>query len=1186
MTRFLAKTAVTGAFLGLFVSACRPAGRLPSSTGPVRVSRPLTNDGSWILKASSVESPELGPKQAADGDPTTRWSSEFQDHQWWQVDFGSPQVVEGIAIQWEDAYARDYRVSVSAGGHEWITLFARTNWNGGSDVATFEPVTTRLVRIDCLRRATQWGFSIYEVRFNSFEPARPDAFASSGSGEFAPRFAIDGDRRTRWSSNFSDDEWWAVDFGRSRKICGLNIFWETAFGEKYTVDISDDGRKWQTVYRVNEGDGNTDRLFFGPVSTRYLRIRGIQRGTGWGYSIWELDVLEPPRCPRAWASDEISGHPARHAVDGLTSTWWQSSGPAEYLVVELPSVTELGGVEILWGPVWPKHYAVSVSRDLANWIRVAARRNGNGGRDLIYFRRKSARAVRIEGLSPGGTTGCAVARVELKSGEEQAEPLKEYQALAADRPRGMFPRWLLREQEYWTITGIPADPEETLLGETGCVEPRKGSFCIQPFVRWGGTLYTWADVAREVGLYDGFLPLPWVQWKLPGGELLIRPVSVGEPGRSATLVQYRLSTPAAQPVDAELILALRPIQLNPVWQRGGFSPIRKAELQADTNALQVRVNGSEAVRAVPSPAFAWARGLDAGEVCDAILSRRYDCNAEASDPQGRVSIAFVWSIALSRESPLEVTIALPLHGPEGTPFGEMVGEFDQVRRREAGRWRRILSGLDIRIPDMRLIRILQSNLAYILINQDGPWIKPGPRNYNHAWIRDGALTSTALLRAGIVAPVANYARAYSRMVRGDGWVPFIILEDGQPVSFNPDLDRGEGHEFDSQGEYVYLVGQLAAVSGGEGVSSGMVEKAVRAVRFIEKLRRLRLEGKYRSRPDLAPYFGILPASNSHEGYYPARHSYWDDFWAVRGIGEAIRICRRFGRAAEEKEFQQLRREMVAAVRRSIQEVMRRAAIRYVPGCVELADNDPTSTAIAVNLGVGEAIPPDALRSTFTDYYQSLRPFTRGTKRRTYTPYEIRNVEALVRLGMRQEALEVLRYLVADAVFPPAWNHMAEVVHARRRAPSYIGDMPHTWVGSGYINAVLSLLAYEEDDRIILCAGIDPDWVEKTSAGVAFRLQTTYGAVAGEITCRDEGIRLHFEGEADPPNGFQVALPRRWRGYRVQAQRGGAASAGAGISFAELPFDCLLLPPGADRVDGTTPLPRESGIVSGRSDAWR
>ena len=1159
--RHLGKIAAVSGLLVLFVSACRPPVRLPAAVGPLRVQRPLTNDGSWVLSASSVESEGLGPELAADGDPTTRWSSRFQDHQWWQVDFGSPEVLEGMTIHWEDAYARDYRVAISSDGTDWITVYACTNGNGGSDVIAFEPVTARLVRVNCLRRATRWGFSIYEVIFNSLEAHGLEAFASSGSGEFAPRFAIDGNRQTRWSSNFSDDEWWAVDFGQSRKICGLNIFWETAFGEKYAVEISDDARKWEPVYRVDEGDGNTDRLFFGPVTARYLRIHGRQRGTGWGYSIWEVEVLEPPRCPRAWASDELPGHPARCAIDGNTSTWWQSVGPAGCLTVELPSLTDLGGLDILWGPVWPKDYAVSVSRDLTNWTRVAERHDGNGGRDLVYFRRTPARAVRLESLSPDGTAGCAVARVELKSGEEQAEPLKEYRALAADRPRGMFPRWLLREQEFWTITGVPEDTEETLLGETGCVEPCKGSFCVQPFVRWEDSLYTWADVTQEVGLCEGFLPLPWVKWKRPDWELQIRPVTLGKPGRSTTFVQYRLSTPGDQPVKAELILALRPVQLNPVWQRGGFSPIREADLQADTNALLVRVNGRDCMRAVPSPAFAWASDLAAGEVCDAILAHRYHSNTAARDSQGRVSIAFVWSGVVSPGKPLEVTLALPLHGQGGPPLPEIAEEFDQVRRREAERWWRVLSGVDIRIPEMRLVRILRSNLAYILLNQDGPWIKPGPRNYNHAWIRDGAMTSEALLRAGISAPVVEYARAYSRMVRSDGWVPFIIFEGGGPAGFNPDLDKGEGHEFDSQGEYVYLIGRLVSFCGTNAVSSSAVENVVRAVRFIEKLRRLRMEGKYRNQPDLAAYFGILPASNSHEGYYPARHSYWDDFWAIRGIGDAIRLCRRFGRLPEAEEFEKLRRDLMDSVRRSLREVIRRAGISYVPGCVELADNDPTSTAIAVNLGVEESVPQNALRASFVGYFASLRPFLQGKQRRTYTPYEIRNVEALVRLGMREEALEVLRYLVSDAVFPPTWNHMAEVVHARRRAPSYIGDMPHTWVGSGYINAVFSLFAYEKADRIILCAGIDPDWVEKNPQGIAFSgLRTAFGKVSGEITCRDGILRFHFEDDAEPPKGFQVVLPRRWQGYRVEAQRGGPVTAGAAIGFPALPFDCLLLPP--------------------------
>ena len=52
------------------------------------------------------------------------------------------------------------------------------------------------------------------------------------------------------------------------------------------------------------------------------------------------------------------------------------------------------------------------------------------------------------------------------------------------------------------------------------------------------------------------------------------------------------------------------------------------------------------------------------------------------------------------------------------------------------------------------------------------------------------------------------------------------------------------------------------------------------------------------------------------------------------------------------------------------------------------------------------------------------------------------------------------------------------------APKFIGDMPHTWVGSGFVEAVRDLFAYErEDDRaLVLAAGIPAELAGGRAAG--------------------------------------------------------------------------------------------------------
>ena len=60
--------------------------------------------------------PPTRPANATDGNPGTRWSSEYEDDQWIQVDLGSPSAFDRVAIVWEAAYPKTYVIQVSDDG--------------------------------------------------------------------------------------------------------------------------------------------------------------------------------------------------------------------------------------------------------------------------------------------------------------------------------------------------------------------------------------------------------------------------------------------------------------------------------------------------------------------------------------------------------------------------------------------------------------------------------------------------------------------------------------------------------------------------------------------------------------------------------------------------------------------------------------------------------------------------------------------------------------------------------------------------------------------------------------------------------------------------------------------------------------------------------------------------------------
>ena len=127
--------------------------------------------------------------------------------------------------------------------------------------------------------------------------------ASSGEGDFHPRHAADGNRSTRWGSEFSDPQWLIIDYGEEKEIVGLILHWELAFAYAYDILVSSDGEEWKTVYSTGKGDGGVDDIDFEVTRCRYLKVLCRNRGTQWGYSLFEV-IPKTMDCP--WGEGEPS----------------------------------------------------------------------------------------------------------------------------------------------------------------------------------------------------------------------------------------------------------------------------------------------------------------------------------------------------------------------------------------------------------------------------------------------------------------------------------------------------------------------------------------------------------------------------------------------------------------------------------------------------------------------------------------------------------------------------------------------------------------------------------------------------------------------------------------------------------------------------------------------------------------
>lgn len=827
----------------------------------------------------------------------------------------------------------------------------------------------------------------------------------------------------------------------------------------------------------------------------------------------------------AWASDAGDLHP------------WMS--------VDFQQVCEFGGLVIEWdGDDYATAYDASLSDDGTRWETVATMEGSNGGRDYVPLPEAEASQLRVNVQATSRGRGVCVRGVRILEVGFAESPNSVYATISREASRGWFPRYFLGEQQPWTVVGVSGDDKEALMDVAGALEVDKLGFRLEPFLFADGRLVTWADATARQSLADGYLPIPSVSWQTDDLELEVTALADGTAGNSTLVAQYRVGNRSAQTLTGSLLLAVRPFQVLPPWQDlnivGGVSRVWTIEWDNQ----RILVNGQKVVQPWTKPTAFGAATFAQGDVIEYLAAGKLPSAQKASDPAGLASGALRYDFELSPGRRRTVVVAVPFHGTSlstSHECSEKTAEerFTQIFNHVRKRWSERLNRVELCLPPAasRLVNTFKATQAYILINADGPAIQPGSRTYERSWIRDGALTSTALLYSGHPDRVRAFLEWYSAYQFPNGKVPCVVDRRGpDPVP-----------EHDSTGQFIYLLLKYYRFTQDRSFLEKHLPHVVAGVNYIEALRGERLTAAYREGPpEMRARYGLVPESISHEGYSAKpMHSYWDSFFILRGLKDATIIARVLERPELERRFRTLRDDYREALYDSMRLAMQIKRIDYIPGCVELGDFDPTSTAIGVfPCGEAEAMPEPALTDTFARYYHFFRSRRDGKLAwNDYTPYEIRLVGTFVRLGQPQRAHELLEFFFRDQR-PQGWFQWPEVVHRDPDAPKFIGDMPHTWVGSEYLNAVRCMLVYERehDDALVLAAGARPEWMA-TPGGVSItNWPTEYGTISYTLRSQGNQTLLDLEGDCKLPPGGMVLRTMHVRPIQSVNVNGRSASA--------------------------------------------
>ncbi|MGL1886712.1 MAG: discoidin domain-containing protein [Reichenbachiella sp.] len=136
--------------------------------------------GNATATASTTESYLYEASNVVDGNSSTRWASSFSNNQELIIDLGQAENIAKVVINWEAASATYYKLQFSNNFADWSNppSYVDAGADGGLDEIVQDFGMYRYMKIVLVERATQYGFSIFDVEVYK-EIAAPHMTAQS-----------------------------------------------------------------------------------------------------------------------------------------------------------------------------------------------------------------------------------------------------------------------------------------------------------------------------------------------------------------------------------------------------------------------------------------------------------------------------------------------------------------------------------------------------------------------------------------------------------------------------------------------------------------------------------------------------------------------------------------------------------------------------------------------------------------------------------------------------------------------------------------------------------------------------------------------------------------------------------------------------------------------------------------------
>lgn len=542
--------------------------------------------------------------------------------------------------------------------------------------------------------------------------------------------------------------------------------------------------------------------------------------------------------------------------------------------------------------------------------------------------------------------------------------------------------------------------------------------------------------------------------------------------------------------DCWFIVSLRP------YNPEGISFVHDIELEADASGW--RVNQHERVL--------FSQPCERHEISDysqgdvhALLPIG-DNKTRVTCDVGMATAAALYRVEAGRPRELDVRVPLTPHGTE-TPsrlasrrqLGHRGAKSDKAQTKRAAKtWDEALAGhAQLRVPDEQFQYLYDAALRTLVLHSPGE-VYPGPYTYKRFWVRDTAFIVNALLCAGLKDCAE---RALPELLSRQIHSGYFLSQEG---------------EWDANGEALWTLGQFCRLTGQRPPDEWRGPLTKGGEWILHK----RLPDDH-----AGPQAGLLPAGFSAEHLGLNDYYYWDDFWAVAGLRSAAELLGRLGDSVTAEKFVGGANEMMAAIRRSLEQT---ASRRRIPGIPAAPQRRMDAGAVGSIVGGYplQLLPTDDEGLLATTRFLQEQCFVDGgffqdMIHSGINPYlTLQIAQVLLRAG--EPGWFSLVETVAELASPT--GQWPEAIHPRTLG-GCMGDGQHVWAAAEWVMAMRNAFVREEGDSLILASGIPSRWLESDRPVSLASAPTSWGDVTVTVNRSGENVEITWDGAwrgAPPP----------------------------------------------------------------------